>query len=39
VGLNNINQRLKILTGQELVIKKEADSFSVGIRLIKSFPV
>jgi sensor histidine kinase YesM len=39
VGLNNINQRLKILTGQELVISKETDSFSVGIPLIKSYPV
>lgn len=39
VGLNNINQRLKMLTGQELVINKETDSFSVGIPLIKSYPV
>jgi LytS/YehU family sensor histidine kinase len=39
VGLNNINQRLKMLTGQELMIHTDADSFSVGIPLIKTFPV
>jgi two-component system, LytTR family, sensor kinase len=39
VGLNNINQRLKMLTGQELCIHTDADTFSVGIPLIKSHPV
>jgi hypothetical protein len=39
VGLNNINQRLKMLTGQELLIHSDADTFSVGIPLIKSLPV